>query len=97
MYGQAAELSATNNMHFGDVLRYQGASVLRIPAIILLTGQSDDTSISETKHELETVLLCVRIPMGPIPVSSIISFILDFTSWDTEGDSFVGFSRYLTK
>jgi hypothetical protein len=57
-----------------------------------LTYRKDNAAFSvrwHPKHELKAVLLCIRIPVRPIPVASIIRFVFNFASWDPEGDSFV--------
>ena len=53
-------------------------------------------SILQTEHELEAVLLGIRIPVVPVPVTCVIRLVLDLTSRNSESDCFVGFSSNLT-
>lgn len=47
--------------------------------------------IGKTEHKLEAVLFCVGIPMGPIPVTSIVCLVFNFTSRNAECDGLVWF------
>lgn len=58
-------------------------------------GNGKVQSISETEHELEAVLLCIGIPVGPVPISCVIRLVFDFASGDTECNCLVWFSRNL--
>ena len=58
-----------------------------MPEKTLLTS----TLISQTEHELKAILFSIRIPVGPIPITRIISFVFDFTGWNTESDGFIRF------
>ena len=51
--------------------------------------------VLETEHELEAVLFGVRVPMRPIPVTSIIRLVLNLSGGNTKSDSFIGLRRDL--
>ena len=53
------------------------------------------TSISQTEHELKAILFSIGIPMGPIPITGIISFVFDFTGRNTKSDGFIWFGGNL--
>ena len=48
-----------------------------------------DKSVGEAEHELEAVLLGVRVPVRPVPVPSVVGLVLDLAGRDAEGDSLV--------
>ena len=48
--------------------------------------------VLEPEHELETVLLSVRIPMRPVPVACVVRFVLDLPCWDAESNGLVRLS-----
>ena len=54
-------------------------------------------SIGKSEHELEAVLFGIRVPVGPIPVASIISFVLNFTSRYPERNGLVRFGSNLCR
>ena len=51
--------------------------------------------ICQSEHELEAILLCVRIPVRPIPIPSIVGFVLDFSGRNSESNGFIRFGRNL--
>lgn len=60
-------------------------------------AKSSIQSVLETEHELETVLLGVRVPMRPVPVPGIVRFILDFSCGNAKSDGLVRFSGNLQR
>ena len=54
-----------------------------------------DTSVLETEHKLETVLLGVRVPMRPIPVAGIVRLVLNFASRNPECNGLIRLSSDL--
>jgi hypothetical protein len=48
-----------------------------------------ETSKILSEHELEAVLLGVRIPMGPVPVTSVVSFVFYFARGNAKCDGLV--------
>lgn len=54
-------------------------------------------SVLKAEHELEAILLGIRVPVRPVPVPCIVWFILNLTCWDTEGDSLVRFCSNLER
>jgi hypothetical protein len=52
--------------------------------------------VRSVEHELEAILLSIRIPMRPIPVSCVIRLVFYFTSGDMESDCLVWFRSDLT-
>ena len=55
-----------------------------------------DKSVGEAEHELEAVLLGVRVPVRPVPVPSVVGLVLDLAGRNAEGDGLVGLGRDLT-
>lgn len=54
-------------------------------------GQTKLQSIVKAEHKLEAILFCVRVPVGPIPITSIICLVLDFTSRNAECNCLIRF------
>lgn len=54
-------------------------------------------SVVKTEHELETVLLGIRIPMRPVPVTGIISLVLYLSGRYPESNCFVRLCGNLQK
>ena len=54
-------------------------------------------SVLETEHELETVLLSVRIPMRPVPVTCVVGFVLNLPRWNTESNGLIRLRRDLRR
>ena len=53
------------------------------------------TLVLKTKHELETILLGIRVPMRPVPIARVIRLIFNLTSRDSESNSLVRFGSNL--
>ena len=51
--------------------------------------------VVQAEHKLETVLLGVRVPVGPIPIAGIVGLILNFSGRDAKRDRLVRFSSHL--
>ncbi len=65
-------------------------------AILQAKRYSIIQSVLEAEHELETVLLGVRVPVGPVPVASVVGLVLDFPRRDAEGNRLVRLGRDLS-
>ena len=59
------------------------------------TSAIEIQSVLESEHKLETILLGIGIPVGPVPVPSVVGLILNFPCRYTEGNSLVRFSSDL--
>lgn len=55
------------------------------------------TSVLEAEHELETVLLGVRVPVRPVPVASVVGLVFNFPRGDAEGNRLVRLSSNLSQ
>ncbi len=62
---------------------------------IMIQPYNNIQSVLETEHELETILLGIRVPMRPIPIAGIVGLVLDFPRRYAERDSLVWLSSDL--
>lgn len=63
--------------------------------LMIYDNYTSSGSKCQPEHELEAELLCIWIPMGPIPEARIVALVFDFTRRDSESYGFVWFSSNL--